>query len=190
MGKFYWIVDFVFRRGTRGWHTRKPCPPLPHLFEFFFSLSRLCHPTLVSLEISMQISFYLILMLISHAFVFHQIILSRWAVCYHPKPSSRSIDESVTLSYVLLPNIQTVVDNVSAIHACLSCPQSPTWKTCFSVKIEVVTTTDSACSKHPQTWDGLVRVLYIFRAKRVSNTYLTQKKKLGVCVCVPFLTWF
>ena len=37
---------------------------------------------------------------------FHQIILLRWAVWYHPKASSRSIDESVTLSYVLpkIPN--------------------------------------------------------------------------------------
>ena len=50
------------------------------------------------------------------------------------------------------PYRNTVVDNVSAICACLSCrPQSPTRKACVSVKIEVVTTTDSACSKHSQT---------------------------------------
>ena len=41
--------------------------PSPPFFGFLGSLSRLCHPTLVSLEIGMQTPFYLILMLISHA---------------------------------------------------------------------------------------------------------------------------
>ena len=56
-------------------------PPLP-ISGILGSLSRLCHPTLVSLEISMQTPFYLILMLTSRAclYNFHQTILSRWAV--------------------------------------------------------------------------------------------------------------
>ena len=45
-------------------------PPPPHISGILGSLSRLCHPTLVSLEISMQTPFYLIFMLTSRAFVY------------------------------------------------------------------------------------------------------------------------
>ena len=42
----------------------------PPISGILGSLSQLCHPTLVSLEISMQTPFYFIFMLISHAFVY------------------------------------------------------------------------------------------------------------------------
>ena len=56
------FFTFQLQRGARGWHMRV------HTL-FMGSLSRLCHPTLVSLEISMQTTFFLIFMQISHAFV-------------------------------------------------------------------------------------------------------------------------
>ena len=94
------------------------------------SLSRLCHPTLVSLEISMQTPFYLILMLISHAFVY----ITSTKQYFHgglygitPKlVAGASMDRS-PFRMCSCQTSQTVVDNVSAIRACLSCrPQSPT----------------------------------------------------------------
>ena len=52
------------------------------------------------------------------------------------------------------------------VRACHVVHRVPHERRCVSVKIEVGTTTDSACSKYPQTWHGLMIVLYIFFSYR------------------------